>query len=108
MESELGIVADEIEALKDFLQARLRSAVLQKPDGEADVQNAIELLFGRGLQKGIDYDRETSRVKVSTSRRWAAWHRPFPLVALLWIRKPYLLPMRIPPAFRGYGSRMNK
>lgn len=67
LEGKLGVVDDEIAALRDFLQARLRSAVLRPPEKERDVQDAIEqVLIGRGLVKGQDYDRETGRVKVST------------------------------------------
>ena len=67
LEGKLGMIDDEITALRDFLQARLRSAVLRPPDKERDVQDAIEqVLIGRGLIKGQDYDQETGRVKVST------------------------------------------
>jgi hypothetical protein len=66
LENQIGVVEDETEALRDFFQARLRSAVLHVPDREAVVQDSIEtLLIGRGLQKGVDYDREVGRVKVS-------------------------------------------
>jgi hypothetical protein len=66
LEQELDVIRDEIEALKDFLQARLRAAIHNLPERETDVQNAVEvLLIGRGLQKGIDYDRESGRTKVS-------------------------------------------
>ena len=35
-------------------------------EAEIDAQNAAEqLLIGRGLQKEIDYDRETGRVTIS-------------------------------------------
>ncbi len=58
---------DEVVALRDFLQARLRSVLLKRPEKERDVQDALEqLLIGRGMQKGQDYDRETGRVKVAT------------------------------------------
>jgi len=67
LESKIGIVEDEIAALRDFLQTRLRSAVFSPPNNERDIQNAVEqLLIGRGLRKGEDYDRETGRVKVSS------------------------------------------
>ena len=67
LESQLGVVEDETMALRDFLQARLRSAVLKPPERERDVQDALEqLLIGRGLLRGQDYDRETGRVRVST------------------------------------------
>ncbi|MCK4598579.1 hypothetical protein KAU37_01925 [Candidatus Bipolaricaulota bacterium] len=66
LESELGVIQDETESLRDFFQARLRSAILEKPTREHDVQDVVEqLLIGRGLQKGSDYDREVGRVKVS-------------------------------------------
>ena len=66
LEGQLGVVDDEIASLRDFLQARLRPAMFRVPDRERDVQDAIEqLLIGRGMQKGTDYDREVGRVKVS-------------------------------------------
>jgi hypothetical protein len=66
LEQELGVTHDELEALKDFLQARLRQAIFEEPAKESEVQDAIEaLLIGRGLQKGTDYDRETGRTKIS-------------------------------------------
>lgn len=66
MEHELGVTEDEIKNLQNFLEAKLRRVMFEQPQNEVAVQNAIEqLLVGRGLQKGIDYDRETGRVKVS-------------------------------------------
>jgi hypothetical protein len=66
LENRLGVIEDETVALRDFFQARLRSAVLRIPESEREVQDAVEqLLIGRGLQKGQDYDREVGRVKVS-------------------------------------------
>lgn len=66
LETKLNIKADEIESLTNFLQVNLRKAVFHEPEKEMDVQDAVEqLLIGRGLTKGIDYDRETGRVKVS-------------------------------------------
>ena len=56
----------EASSLATFLQANLRSAIFATPETEFDVQDVVEqLLVGRGLQKGIDYDRETGRVKIS-------------------------------------------
>lgn len=67
LESKLGVIEDQIAALRDFLQSRLRSAVIRTPEKERDIQDAIEqVLIGRGLVKGQDYDRETGRVKVAT------------------------------------------
>jgi hypothetical protein len=55
-----------ISEIADFLQANLRRAVLERPEREKDVQDTIEqLLIGRGLEKGLDYDREVGRVKTS-------------------------------------------
>jgi hypothetical protein len=66
LENQLGVIEDETGAIRDFFQARLRSAVLHEPQKELDVQDAVKtLLIGRGLQKGVDYDREVGRVKVS-------------------------------------------
>ncbi len=66
LETKLDIKADEIESLTNFLQINLRKAVFHEPEKEREIQDAIEqLLIGRGLTKGIDYDRETGRVKVS-------------------------------------------
>jgi len=66
IEGKLGVVEDKTSALRDFFQARLRSAIFRAPELERDVQDAVEqLLIGRGMQKGQDYDREVGRVKVS-------------------------------------------
>lgn len=66
LEGKLNLKSDEIANLTNFLQASVRKAILHIPEKENDIQEAIEvLLIGRGLAKGIDYDRETGRVKVS-------------------------------------------
>lgn len=45
---------------------RLRGAIFQKPEKELDIQNAIEILLnGRGLSKGLDYDRESGKFEFS-------------------------------------------
>lgn len=67
LETQLGIVDDEIQVLRDFFQSRLRSAIFEIPENEKEVQDAIErLLIGRGMQKGEDYDRESGRVRHSS------------------------------------------
>ena len=67
IETHIGVVDDEVRAFRDFLQSRLRSAVLKKPEHEVEVQNVIEqLLIGRGMSKGQDYDHEVGRVKISS------------------------------------------
>lgn len=66
LENKLDLKKDEITNLTNFLQSKLRSAIFKAPAKEKNIQDAIEqLLIGRGLIKGIDYDRETGRVKVS-------------------------------------------
>lgn len=66
LENKLGMRTDKIHNLRDFLFANLRKAMDDIPEHEKNVQHAIELLLiGRGLQKGIDYDREVGRVKIS-------------------------------------------
>ncbi len=43
----------------------LRTVIFDKPQKEIEVQNAIEaLLLGRGLNKGIDYDRESGKLEL--------------------------------------------
>lgn len=57
---------DQIVGIADFLEANLRRAVLERPEKERDVQDVVEqLLIGRGMDKGLHYDRESGRVKVS-------------------------------------------
>lgn len=52
--------------MKDFFELSLRRAIFTTPESEKDLQNTVEqLLIGRGFRKGIDYDRETGRVKYS-------------------------------------------
>jgi hypothetical protein len=66
LENSIGFAEDESQNLKDFIQANLRRAVFATPAKEIEVQNSIEsLIVGRGMAKGIDYDRETGRVKTS-------------------------------------------
>lgn len=58
--------SERILEIADFLSGNLRRATLDRPEREKDVQNTIEqLLIGRGLEKGLDYDREVGRVKFS-------------------------------------------
>ena len=66
LENKLGLKEDRIQSLTHFFQANLRKAIFSVPEKEVDVQNAVEQLFiGRGFEKGIDYNRETGRIKVS-------------------------------------------
>jgi len=66
LENKLGKNKTEIINLKDFFQSNLRKAIFNSPEKEADIQDVIEqLLIGKGFSKGIDYDREKGRIKVS-------------------------------------------
>lgn len=66
LSARVDLPAEKAESLKNFFEANLRRAIFEVPSQEREVQNAIEqLLIGRGLTKGLDYDRETGRVKVS-------------------------------------------
>jgi len=66
LENKVGFAEDETHNLVDFIRANLRRAIFTDPTREVEIQNGIEsLLIGRGMEKGIDYDRETGRVKTS-------------------------------------------
>jgi len=66
IENKLNVKNDEITNLKNFFIANLRRAILHDPNNEFNIQDTIEqLLIGKGLNKGIDYDREVGRVKIS-------------------------------------------
>ncbi|WP_217521246.1 hypothetical protein [Vibrio metschnikovii] len=66
LESQVGYKEDKVLQIRDFLQANLRRATFNEPEREVQVQDTIEqLLIGKGLEKGVDYDREVDRVKVS-------------------------------------------
>ena len=66
LRTQVGPIDDEILRLRDFLQSRLRSAVFTSPEKEKSIQDTIEqLLIGRGMQKGQDYDREKGRARIS-------------------------------------------
>lgn len=66
LEANVDFVNDEFDNLENFIYSRLRTVIFDKPQKEIEVQNAIEaLLLGRGLNKGIDYDRETGKFEFS-------------------------------------------
>jgi REase_DpnII-MboI len=55
-----------VSAIQDMMVANLRKVIFTKPERELEVQNAIEsLIIGRGYQKGVNYDRESGKVKFS-------------------------------------------
>jgi len=66
LSARVDLPAEKAEGLRHFLEANLRKALFDTPTHEREVQNTLEqLLIGRGLVKGVDYDRESGRVKVS-------------------------------------------
>lgn len=69
MESRLGLtkLSDDLRDLQGFLATKLRPAMLGgNPENEKQVQDTLEqILIGKGMQRGVDYDRETGRVKHS-------------------------------------------
>jgi len=66
LEGNIDFADDEFDNLENFIQSRLRSIVFGMPSQERDIQNAIESLFlGRGMNKGIDYDRESGKFEFS-------------------------------------------
>ena len=66
LESATDFVEDEFDNLSIFIKSKLRTSIFTIPEKEVEVQNALELLLiGRGLNKGIDYDRETGKFEFS-------------------------------------------
>ena len=66
LESATDFVEDEFENISNFFKSKLRASIFTVPEKEVEVQNALELLLiGRGLNKGIDYDRETGKFEYS-------------------------------------------
>lgn len=66
LEESVDFIDDEFDNIENFLQSRLRTVIFQKPEREVEVQNAVEsLLLGRGLAKGVDYDRESGKFEFS-------------------------------------------
>ena len=66
LENRLDLKSKEIMHLKNFLATKLRKAIMHNPENETYIQDTVEqLLIGNGMSKGIDYDREVGRIKVS-------------------------------------------
>lgn len=66
LENKVGLKEDKILQIKDFLKVNLRRATFKLPEKETEVQDTIEqILIGKGMEKGVDYDREVGRVKIS-------------------------------------------
>lgn len=66
LEDATDYVEDEFENISNYILGSLRSTMFSIPDKEIAVQDNIErLLIGRGLAKGIDYDRESGKFEFS-------------------------------------------
>ncbi len=64
--NKIGRRTGSMSEIENFIDARLRSGIQTEPTCEKDIQDAIDTLFvGRGMQRGVDYGRETGRVSVS-------------------------------------------
>jgi REase_DpnII-MboI len=63
---KIGSQEHELLSIRDSFKANLRRAIFTVPKREREIQDTVEqIMIGRGLSKGIDYDRESGRVKVS-------------------------------------------
>lgn len=57
---------DEFDNISNFIKSSLRASMFSLPEKEYEVQDNIERLFiGKGLTKGIDYDRESGKFEFS-------------------------------------------
>ena len=58
---------NQINSIENFIQSNLRPCFDKEPKGEKEVQKSIETLFiGKGMKKGLDYDRETGKIRYSS------------------------------------------
>ena len=66
IEDATDFAEDEFENISYFIKGSLRASMFSLPEKEKEVQDNIErLLIGKGLIKGIDYDRETGKFEFS-------------------------------------------
>lgn len=66
LENKLDIEKNEFESLAEFINGKLRASMFSEPEKEVEVQDNLERLFvGKGLSKGIDYDRESGKLEFS-------------------------------------------
>ena len=66
LENESEFADDEFDTIENFLKSKLRSVIHSTPQKEVEIQNSIESLFiGKGMEKGLDYDRETGKFEFS-------------------------------------------
>jgi len=66
LEGEFDYADDETDNLENFIYNRFRLLFREAPANEKEVQNKLEdLLIGKNMNKGIDYDRETGKFNFS-------------------------------------------
>lgn len=66
LESATEFAESDFDNLINFIKSNLRATIFSIPDKEVEIQNAIEtLLIGRGMRKGLDYDRESGKFEFS-------------------------------------------
>ena len=66
LEDATDFAEDEFDNIENFIKCSLRAAMFSTPQKEVEVQNTIETLFvGKGMTKGIDYDRESGKFEFS-------------------------------------------
>lgn len=68
-------VDDEIENLKNYISKRFRLMFKEAPKNEYEVQDKLENLFiANNMNKGLDYDRETSKFKFFWKRVYSRFY----------------------------------
>ncbi len=63
LQSKLGSVQKESDAIGDLLVAKLRPAMFEDPSSETDVQDTLEIIFNA---KGLEYRREKVTIEYSS------------------------------------------
>lgn len=66
LKANTDVAEDEFSNTANFIQTSLRRCIFDEPSAEKTVQDAIETLFiGKGMTKGVDYDREAGELQYS-------------------------------------------
>lgn len=67
LEENYDYVADELNSLENFISSKFRLMFNNIPNDEREIQDNLERLFiGNGMNKGVDYDRETGKFNFSS------------------------------------------
>ena len=66
LESATEFAENEFDNIENFIKSNVRATIFSIPQKKVEIQNAIEtLLIGKGMQKGIDYVRESGKFEFS-------------------------------------------